>query len=546
MAKVINFAVILSFMAVAYLYHLNRTAGNFSHLFLSSDAENIASFAAASENPKFFSNDELLSNKKNFAFYSTIHIPATRIISKFTGDFGSGFAALCGLHIFIQLLGFYLLGWIIFQNKYWAVVLAIATLMHIPLTMGEFWGMYYDPLPRISFQALLPYLLAAVFYWRSKPFAWPYLLGFCGIMMYIHPASVPAWGLAIWLGLWVFQPSDWSLSKRIIIMLGLAFVFFIAALPVLINYLSNHIQGQVKDYALIFEIMKYRSHKGYFNIPLAFRQFILNITFMRVCLIGIAGFVYIWFYQKPERKKAMVILLWMLGILFTSAFIPFVEQLFVRANKTIPVETQLIRGLRYLFPLMLIFCIWLPAGYARNLLNRKNKITVILIASFLIFIWCARQTYKHVVFLKENGRLIFQVSKNKTAEIMDMLSALKRLTPQGARILSIASFPELSIRYYALRPLAYASKDGGPFYYSNHAELIKWYEKTKELENLEQTVNSGVLNNVELPVAFLKFSREFKADFLLIDRGKIPDSDLFSFSGVVYYNSLYILIKTSA
>src|SRR5437870_715799 len=198
--------IVLAFGLLALIFYLGRWGGAYPFVFLESDAANIAGFAAAWDHPELFQGDELLGDQRNFGIYSTIHIPLIRALAKLTGDYGTAFIFLLGPHVFIQALGFYILGRVLFQSRYWATLLAIVTMMPVWLNLGEYWGIYDDPLPRVSFQALLPYLLAGTFYWRSNPAVWPWLLGFAGALIYVHPVSAPGWILAVWLGMWAFQP----------------------------------------------------------------------------------------------------------------------------------------------------------------------------------------------------------------------------------------------------------------------------------------------------------------------------------------------------
>ena len=46
-----------------------------------------------------------------------------------------------------------------------------------------------------------------------------------GVLVFVHPVSTPAWGLALWLGFIPFLPIGWSLRKRIGVMFALALLF---------------------------------------------------------------------------------------------------------------------------------------------------------------------------------------------------------------------------------------------------------------------------------------------------------------------------------
>ena len=66
---------------------------------------------------------------------------------------------------------------------------------------------------------------------EGEPSRWVWVMLGAGILVFVHPVSTPAWGLALWLGFIPFLPIGWSLRKRIGVMLGLALLFLIATSP---------------------------------------------------------------------------------------------------------------------------------------------------------------------------------------------------------------------------------------------------------------------------------------------------------------------------
>lgn len=537
--------IILSFALFSCLYQINRVAGNSLFLLHSTDAADTASFAAAKSHPDLFLNDELFSEYQNIStFYPPIQVFLIEHLYKLTRDYATAYVLLLGFHIFIQALGFYIFGCVLFQSRYWAALLAILTIVHVPLAMGDFWGMYYDPLPRFSFSMILPYLLVAIFYWHHKPNVWPWLLFITGIMTSVHSLSVPTWGFSLWLGLWPLQPHSWKLRKRIGLMLLVWLAFMAGVLPYTFRYLANYVQNHTENYNLILEIMKYRFGKAHFSVTYALERFLSNLTFLRILIFGTMSCLYLWFRQHKERKKLSVILLWVLGILFTSVIIPSVEQLITKKNEIIPLQVSLIRNLKYIFPLMLICCLWPFVIISRDSPDARKRRIAIVLGFFLVFVWSSRQMYKHIKFLAKDGYIMFCSHKGKSMETVDVLNALKRMTPPGSRILTI-SFPhELAVRYYALRPLAHSAKDGGIFAYANHAKFIEWYRKTKDLNDLMQDLQKQ--NDRTRLNAYLDFCRKLKVDFLLIGNDDFSNKSIKEFApdtDIVYSNDTYSIIR---
>ncbi len=137
---------------------------------------------------------------------------------------------------------------------------------------------------------------------------------------------------------------------------------------------------------------------------------------------------------------------------------------------------------------------------------------------------------------------MFSPDKRRVLESIDILNAVKQITPRGARIITFCFPHELAVRYYALRPLVYSFKDGAMFAYSNYEELLKWYNKAKEFEYLNEQIRKLQDSKLKKDLLF-KFSRKLKAQYLLMCRSQIPDLRIFSDSEIVHYNKLYLLIR---
>ena len=125
-------------------------------------------------------------------------------------------------------------------------------------------------------------------------------------------------------------------------------------------------------------------------------------------------------------------------------------------------------------------------------------------------------------------------------EGIEALEAVRWQTPPGSKTLA-ADYYELQIRYYAHRPVVYSWKDGGTLAYSNHAELIKWYEKYKEME----AINAEKDADIKLR-ALLGLSRKLEAQYLLINFAVNPDVANSSGADVIWTNKTFALLKVKS
>src|SRR5919199_1777723 len=469
--NIVDGLTILGFALFSVIYFLGRWKGAYPFIFLGGDAANIASFAAAWDHPKLFLGDQALGNPSNFRFYATIHIPILQALFRITRDYGSAFISLLAPHIFIQTLGFYLFGRLVFQSRYWAILLAIVTLAPVWLNLGEYWGISPDPQPRFSFQALLPYILAATFYWGQQPSSWPWLMAATGSLIYVHPVSTPGWGLAIWLGFLALKPVYYSFKKQLAYMLMAGVVFLGVGLPLLIYYLSNHAHGATANYKEIYELMITYFGEGYLDIPWAIKEFIL--------------------------------LMWQKGLLpFFTVSLPLILWLRREDRQTV-----------------LLVSLWLLVEIAKKYGNTR---IIAVIGALLVILWAYQPKpdfvrtgliFSELLQCWRQGNLVcMNVADSRSLEALE---AISRLTPPTSRILplgEIAQAYSLAIRYYALRPVVYSYKDVGVLGYANHAEFIKWHQKNHKMKKIEKEKNSQIqLQEVK------KLSQELGAQYCLVD-----------------------------
>ena len=114
------------------------------------------------------------------------------------------------------------------------------------------------------------------------------------------PISAPAWGFAIWLSLWLFQPKEWSWKRRILVMLGLGVLFLAVLIPFAINYLSYRGRDQAADYNTVMAVLQAYSPANLLNIPAAFGTFLWNMTRSLLLPVALVGFVLTWLSEKDR------------------------------------------------------------------------------------------------------------------------------------------------------------------------------------------------------------------------------------------------------
>lgn len=537
-----DLVVFLVFLAFATLFHLGRYYQAPEIFNLSSDAANIASFAAAWDHPELFEGDMILGNPKNFRFYATVHIPLVSLLQRVTGHYGSAFAVMIGPHILLHLVGFYLLGRVLFKSRFWAFFLAWALSANVNIGLSEFWGLFPDPLPRVSFSAGLGFLWAAALYWRQRPSAWPWIMAASGLLMYVHPVSAPTIALAVWMGLWTYKPESWSPVKRWGYLIFCGVCFLAVAAPFLVNYLANHEHGPVANLEQVRQIMRFRFARGYMvDEAWAIQQFGWRFCLVTPLLpLGLLGTILLLgMGNEEERSTLYLFLVWMLGIAISSIGLFLFDHKIAQLTGRIPFEADLIRGIRFLVPLFLILFIWslrVMGDRIEGRLGSRLALVGLMALSFIMI----RKTDLYLALPQTAAKKI--LLGKKAAEVnppSQAIMAIRRLTPPKARILAY-DIDQLAIRYGALRPVVYCGKDGGALAYSNHAALLKWYEMNKIYQGIKPHEDPIIRSNLLLMLA-----HTLEAEYLVINLAEIP-SDNFSDAGkIIWSNQHYCLIHLS-
>ena len=530
---VIDLCVIIAFIIISLAFTLGRVGIHFQDYLLSgSDAANISSFAAALDHPQYFSNDSFLKNPANFAYYNTIHIPLIRWLGQILGNYSSPFALLIFPLTFLHLLGYYLLGSIIFKNRFWAVIFSLIVFISVPLNLGESWGLMADMIPRFLFQSLLPFLLTAVIRWGKNPKSWPWLMAATGLLVYAHPVSLPVWGLAVLLSLWVLSPAI-PIKQKIMKLLVASLIFLVVITPFTIGYLSNTTFGShdAINYEEILTIMRKRFIGGFVDLGVGYKDFIkiailsdwfTSLIWVFVFIGGIGLFLT---RRKAENTILLVLAAWWISVFFVGVLIPVVDHGLANALKRMPLEVDLIRSIRYAIPLLLLSALYLLSEFQlilsrRITINLKPVVTPVFVCLGLLLLigWVMRNGFLQIpAFLQsarcwKAGQLVCPYpDEDKIQQQIELLNAVKADTPFGSRIMASADLSELVFRYFALRPLVYSYKDGGSLIYTNHADLLVWWRQFQEISQIQANSSRKLYLD-----GLIEFSRKYLADYLML------------------------------
>lgn len=542
-----DWALIIFFLALSFIYQIAMSGNGFPTVVLGGDAANIASFAAARAYPNLFATDAILGDLQNIGLYTTIHLPVTIFLAKLLGNFGLAYKVLLFPHVFFQYFGYYLLGRVLFKNRYWAFLFTMAISSPLDLAGGEMWGITSEGMPRFTYQVILPFIfIIFLALWKGRPERWPWLMTLTGLLVFIHPVSTPTWAVAFWAGLWPNMPASYNIRKKLLEMFKMGVILVLALLPYIIIYLSYKQGGQAKsNYDLVYHILINYFPNDLLNIPAAVQTLIEVSSKYGLFWFGLAGLLTTYFLFKTERKFLAQMLTWVIGIVFITILVPYIEQNIERALRIIPLQTEVMRGMRYLIIFLFIFWFYPLAELTHRLKNPIWIKAVFLVGTIMSVFWLVKnppypiREVPNVVQCWSQGTLICPTNTDYAAA----LEFIKNDTPEQARfvVFLTSRWSGIEVRYLGLRPMAYAYKDKGQLAFTNLSALENWFYFLNRENAIFSKNNSPTLELKQKRMVDFAFDAE--ANFMLTDFPFPKEVQEQYDISTVYQNNTYSVIK---
>lgn len=545
--KAADWLAVLIFALLAFIYQLSASSHGFPTVILGGDAANIASFAAGRAFPNLFRGDAILGDLNNIGLYVTIHLPITIGLEKLIGNFGLAYSVLLFPHVFLQFFSYYLLGRVLFGSRYWAFLFSLATSAPMSLAGGEVWGAVGDGMPRFTYQVLIPFILILLLSsWRERPQRWPWIMVAAGLMAFIHPVSTPTWAFALWLGFWPIMPFAYHARRKLLEMFKLGVILVLALLPYASIYLTYHQGGRGStDYDLVYNILMNYFPYDLLNIPSAVGVLIKATSQFGLLWYGLAGLLLTFLLFKSERGRLIQMLTWMAGIVFVTILVPLVEQSIERAFRIVPLQTELMRGMRYLVPFLFIFWFYPLAELTRRAARSGLTRTVFAVGTLLTLSWLILNPpypimeIPTIVRCWSQGKLICP----DQTDYADALTYIRNNTPENAKFVVFLTnrWSGIEVRYLGLRPMAYAYKDRGQLAFTNLEALRIWYYYLERENAIYSRNNSPTLEIQQKRI--IDFALDAEANFLLTDFPFPPDVQTKLDITTVYQSGNFSIVK---
>ncbi|HEY6044469.1 MAG TPA: hypothetical protein VIU43_06185, partial [Nitrosospira sp.] len=433
--------VAISFAIFALAFQLQRWGGYDPAIFMGSDAGVYTEIAAAEAYPDLFIGDALLQRADNYNFYKVAHIFAIRTLGWLTGDYGKGMIFLLGPLVLTHLLGYYILGRVLYQNRFWAIILSLTTAVYISPPVSDDVGLLFDPIPGLAFGALLPYLLAAIIHFRDETDKWMIIMACCAGMIYVHPVSAPAWVFGLWLFYAFSNPDGLLAGQRIKRAVVLGMVAFLLALPFAVVYIGSHdtAPSDPLKVAAIRDAMEARIEPAYFHpistIGVFFKWLLTDFRYTYFALLSLTFLL----YDNRYKKKVRTLVVLIFGVVLFSIVFPSIE--YLRTVYTgIPYQTEFIRPLKYVIPVIFVLSVWgLRALHARLALSGTTASIVSVLIGLLFVAYVHRKNpnvvdsiYQPIQAWFHGDFLPKKVEKNLLE--VEAIRAVRQFTPEKSKL----------------------------------------------------------------------------------------------------------------
>lgn len=453
-------------------------------LILDSDLQTYAQGMAGAEMPGFFGADPVLDSQNEANSIPNLQRLLATLFLK-DGNFGAALLSAGAVAIFVFYSGWYLLGRILFHSPVLAAMLALFTGITVWVGWGTFWGVTHsDPVPRVFFGAIFPFLLLLALAGISRPWLRPLCMLATGLGMWTHGVSALNCGAMFYLAFIFLKPAHITFGRHLFNLI-LSLIAFLG--PVIFFLWPSLFQGKSfskNELAIFMELFNIRWKQDYSDFGSRLWNFISvkNPAFL-IFLLGLFCWPFIRFRAHGLIAQfARMFPFFILALVIVACFC-WAESRYAPDLGRLPMGHELIRGLRFCVPLSWILVVsliasYFPAGTIRFCL-------LALITGILLFTTDRQYMAAQLAIAEYTGLRLplydrAMTKRGKAVETGQLLEMLQKEVPMGEPVFCDEDL--MAIRYKALRPLAYSFKDGYVFFYNKDFERSGEWLNTEKLK----------------------------------------------------------------
>ena len=440
---------------------------------LDSDLATYAQGMAGAAHPELFAADPVLREITPANSIWNLERFAAGLLTP-GDDYVRGLFRAGALAVFVFYAGWYLAGRRLFGSPALSALLPLLMGITVWVGWGTFWGIAHsDPIPRVFFASLWPFLLLAALAAWERPVLRPLAMLAAGLCMWVHGISALNTGAMFFLAFALHRPQGQRLRAHLGNCALCLAAYFTPVLAFLWPSLTQAQAFSPADMAVFQELFSLRWQEDYGRLG---ERLLQMVSFSNPVLPLLCGGLAGWLMvrrrggEQARRLAAMYpafVLALALVVLFSWA-----ESRFAPEIGRLPLGHELVRGLRFLTPLSWLMivgalaCFWPGLPHAgRAALAGCAMLTVLLLIHDRQHM-AAQYTLSRLTGLPLPLRDDAMDALRAAATRREALDVLARLVPPGEAVFSDNDADAMAARYLALRPAAHAFKDGYIFFYN--------------------------------------------------------------------------------
>jgi len=467
--KQLDALCITGFVLFAALFTLGRWNGNTPFIFVYDDGGTYAGMAAALDHSDRFVGDILVGNAQFMTFYKSLYIPFLSFLNRFVGDYGMVFILLLPCFILLQSVGVYVLGKKVLKIRSLAFLLTIFSFTPVYATNWDYFGITNDVLTRQVYQCLVIYVFLLALAWKDQPKQWLWIMLILGLLTYIYPVSSIPVAFSIWLGLVLFFPKKYSTKIKVLFSGAIGVIYLITILPMVFSFGGKTLSYPVENVPQAIQIL-YQQFGDLLKIGNVLSILIESLSLSGLLPLTVLGWIAILRNgDKSEKRLLNLFCVWIFGVIFISIFVVGIEHFVEMKLGIVPLQAEMVRGLRYLpffMELILFLALAVIVRKAKST-QFQNSVNILVIFFAVLYTFALRSNILKDIDYPMNeiaclttGHITCQSKEEKDA--IDLFFNARKLLPPHTRILSIptTTYPfESAIRYYLLQPSGFSYSD---------------------------------------------------------------------------------------
>lgn len=449
---------------------------------MDSDLQNYAQIMEAGECPTAFARDPVAS-----FFPQDPGVP--NLLTALAGLLPDGDNAATdmlrvgALGVFLHFLAYYILGRCLFRSPSLAALLSILMSIAVHWSFGTFWGsMRSDPVPRIFYADLWPFLLLLACAAVKRPSLQPVVMFLSGCAMLVHTVSALMGGAMFFMAFFLLW-RDRGLWRHA----GLSLLNLLSfAVPVVIYlkvFLADTPAPPAEYTGLFAEVRALRYSKDWHDVWQSLADILRYYTFP-VPLFPAAAVAAAILFKKRQQLAGPVrtLLRLMPGMVLGIAggcVLCALEMWLARHLGRQNMSQEILRGTRFLVPLSWLLLTCLLSLYWQGVAPLLRRGIVVLLAVVLLSLGqgkqvvAARHALADVTGLSWLDTQEARQIKVRSLRLQDALRALR--AQAGPEELVFADGDCMAVRFAARMPMLPVHKDGNVIYYAGDPVLAgRW------------------------------------------------------------------------